>query len=58
LSALSKIWKNRVKAELIATYRALYKQGFIDVKGHRVPLEGRYDRNPVFKEILKMIHDC
>ena len=53
-----KFGKNRVKAELIATYRALYKQGFIDVKGHKVPLEGRYDRNPVFKEILKMIHDC
>ena len=53
-----KFGKNRVKAELIATYRTLYKQGFVDVKGHRVPLEGRYDRNPVFKEILKMIHDC
>ncbi|MCF6201071.1 MAG: hypothetical protein L3J42_02905 [Hydrogenimonas sp.] len=53
-----KFGKNRVKAELIATYKAFYKQGFIDVKGHKVPLEGRYDRNPVFKEILKMIHDC
>ena len=53
-----KFGKNRVKAELIATYKTLYRQGFIDVKGHRVPLEGRYDRNPVFKEILKMIHDC
>ncbi len=53
-----KFGKNRVKAELIATYRALYKQGFVDVKGYRVPLEGRYDRNPIFKEILKMIHDC
>ena len=50
--------KNRVKAELIAIYKALYKQGFIDVKGHRVALEGRYDRNPIFKTILKMIHDC
>ena len=53
-----KFGKNRVKAELIKTYRAYYKQGFIDVKGHRVPLEGRYDRNPVFKEIAKMIYDC
>ena len=53
-----KFGKNRVKSELIATYKAFYKQGFIDVKGHKVPLEGRYDRNTVFKEILKMIHDC
>jgi hypothetical protein len=53
-----KFGKNRGKAELIATYKTFYKQGFIDVKGYRVPLEGRYDRNPVFKEILKMIHDC
>jgi len=53
-----KFGKNRVKGELIATYKTFYKQGFIDVKGYRVPLEGRYDRNPVFKEILKMIHDC
>ena len=53
-----KFGKNRVKAELIAVYKAFYKQGFIDVKGYRVPLEGRYDRNPLFKEILKMIHDC
>ncbi len=53
-----KFGKNRVKAEHIATYKALYKQGFIDVKGRKIPLEGRYDRNPVFKSILKMIHDC
>jgi len=53
-----KFGKNRVKAELIATYKTLYKQGFIDVKGYRVTLEGRYDRDPVFKEILKIIHDC
>ena len=53
-----KFGKNRVKAELISTYKAFYKQGFIDVKGYRVPLKGRYDRNPLFKEILKMINDC
>ena len=42
-----KFGKNRVKAELIATYKAFYEQGFIDVKGHKILLEGRYDRNPV-----------
>lgn len=53
-----KFGRNRVKAELIATYKSLYKQGFVDVKGFKVPLKGRYDRNPVFKDILKMIRDC
>ena len=53
-----KFGKNRVKAELIKTYRVYYKQGYIDVKGHKVPLKGRYDRNPIFKEIVKMIRDC
>ena len=53
-----KFGKNRVKAELVSYYKDLYKQGFIDIKGYRVPLEGRYDRNPVFREILQMIHDC
>ncbi len=44
-----KFGKNRVKAELIATYKTLYKQGFVDVKGRRVALEGRYNiRQPCF----------
>ena len=53
-----KFGKNRVKAELIKMYKAYYKQGFIDVKGYKILLDGRYDRNPIYKEILKMIHDC
>ena len=53
-----KFGNNRVKAELIAMYKAFYKQGFIDVKGHKVPLKGRYDRNPIFKKLLRLIRDC
>jgi hypothetical protein len=53
-----KFGKNRVKAELVTLYKAHYKRGFVDVKGLRVSLEGRYDRDPVFRKILKMVHDC
>ncbi len=53
-----KFGTNRVKAELVAIYKALYKQGFIDIKGHKVALKGRYDRDPVYKKILKIILDC
>ena len=50
--------RNRVKRELILKYKVLYKQGFIDVKGMKVPLHGRYDRNPIFKELVGVIDDC
>jgi len=50
--------RNRVKRELIQKYKEMYDQGFLNVKGMEIVLEGRYDRNPAFKEILGMINDC
>jgi len=50
--------QNRVKRELILKYKEMYAQGFINVKGLEIALEGRYDRNPAFIEILGMINDC
>jgi len=50
--------RNRVKKELIQKYKEMYKQGYINVKGMEIMLEGRYDRNPAFREILGMINDC
>jgi len=32
--------------------------GFINVKGMEIALDGRYDRNPAFREQLGMINDC
>lgn len=46
--------RNRVKRELIQKYKEMYDQGFIDVKA----LDGRYDRNPAFRELMSMINDC
>jgi hypothetical protein len=45
----------RVKSELIQKYKAMYLQGFINVKGLEIKLTGRYDRNPAFIEIMGMI---
>jgi len=53
-----KFGRNRVKRELIQKYKEMYAQGFINVKGMEIVLEGRYDRNPAFKEILSIINDC
>ena len=50
--------RNRVKRELILKYKEMYSQGFVNVKGLEIALEGRYDRNPAFREILGMIDDC
>lgn len=50
--------RGRVKSELIQKYKALYAQGSVNIKGLDVPLKGRYDRNPAFLELMKMIDDC
>jgi hypothetical protein len=50
--------RNRVKRELILKYKEMYAQGFLNVKGMEIALEGRFDRNPAFIEILGMINDC
>jgi hypothetical protein len=46
-----------VKSELIQKYKAMYSLGSVNIKGLEVKLEGRYDRNPAFVEIIKMIDD-
>ncbi len=50
--------RNRVKRELIQKYKEMYAQGFINIKGMEITLEGRYDRNSAYREILGMINDC
>jgi len=50
--------RNRVKRELIQKYKEMYAKGVLNIKGMELALEGRYDRNPAFIEILGMINDC
>jgi len=47
-----------VKSKLIQKYKAMYALGSINIKGLEVKLEGRYDRNPAFIEIMGMINDA
>lgn len=52
-----KFGRNRVKRELIEKYKEMYALGFINVKGMQIALDGRYDRNPAFREQMGMIND-
>ena len=53
----SNFGRNRGKRELIQKYKEMYAQGFLNVKGMELILEGRYDSNPAFVEILGMINE-
>jgi len=52
-----KFGRNRVKRELIEKYKEMYALGFTNVKGMQIALDGRYDRNPAFREQMGMIND-
>lgn len=52
-----KFGKNMVKAVLDDKYKSLYKKGFISTNGMDIQLEGKYNQNPIYKEVLGMIND-
>ena len=49
--------KNMVKAVLNDKYKKLYAQGYISTSGMDIPLIGKYNENPIFKQILGVIND-
>lgn len=49
--------KNMVKAVLNDKYKKLYAQGYISTSGMDIPLIGKYNENPTFKQILGVIND-
>ena len=51
-----KFSKNMVKAVLDDKYKSLYKKGFISTNGIDIQLEGKYNQNPIYKEVLGMIN--
>lgn len=53
----SKFGKNMVRAVLNDKYKKLYAQGYISTSGMDIPLIGKYNENPMFKEILGVIND-
>ena len=48
---------NRVKAVNVSYYKEIYHRGYLDIKGMKIPLTGRYDRNPSYKEIIGILND-
>lgn len=48
----------RVKMELVLMYKQMYKDGFINLNGLALKLNGRYDRNPSYKILIGYINDC
>jgi len=50
-----KFGKNMVKAVLDDKYKSLYKKGFISTNGIDIQLEGKYNQNSTYNEILEII---
>ena len=49
--------KNMVKSVLNDKYKTLYKQGFISTNGMDIPLSGKYNQNPIYKQLSGIIND-
>ena len=49
--------KNMVKSVLNDKYKSMYKQGFISTNGMDIPLSGKYNQNPIYKQLSGMIND-
>jgi hypothetical protein len=47
----------RVKMELILMYKQMYKDGFVNLNGLELELNGRYDRNSTYKILRGYIDD-
>ncbi|MFA6788885.1 MAG: hypothetical protein WC149_12450 [Arcobacteraceae bacterium] len=49
--------KNMVKSVLNDKYKKMYAQGYISTSGIDIPLNGKYNQNPIFKQLLGIIND-
>ncbi|WP_428027105.1 hypothetical protein [Arcobacter sp.] len=49
--------KNMVKAVLNDKYKKMYSQGYISTSGMDIPLSGKYNENPTFKQLSGIIND-
>ena len=49
--------KNMVKSVLNDKYKTLYKQGFISTNVMDIPLSGKYNQNPIYKQLSGIIND-
>ena len=49
--------KNMVKSVLNDKYKSIYKQGFISTNGMDIQLNGKYNQNPIYKQLSGIIND-
>ena len=49
--------KNMVKSVLNDKYKLIYKQGFISTNGMDIQLSGKYNQNPIYKQLSGIIND-
>jgi hypothetical protein len=49
--------KNMVKSVLNDKYKLIYKQGFISTNGMDIQLSGKYNQNPMYKQLSGIIND-
>lgn len=54
----SKFGKNLVKSVLRDKYKKMYKRGFISTNGMDIPLNGTFDQNDIYKQLLGIINNC
>ena len=49
--------KNMVKSVLIDKYKKMYKKGYIAISGMDISLNGTYNNNSMYKQIIGVIND-
>ena len=54
----SQFGKNIVKSVLVSKYKNMYAKGYISTNGMEIPLEGSYNQNEMYKQLIGMINDC
>jgi uncharacterized protein YaaW (UPF0174 family) len=54
----SQFGKNLVKSVLKDKYKKMYAKGYISTSGMDIPLNGKYDQNEMYKQLMKIINDC
>lgn len=50
--------KNLVKSVLKDKYKKMYIKGYISASGIDIPLEGSYNQNEMYKQLIGVINDC
>jgi hypothetical protein len=50
--------KNMVRGVLNDKYKKMYEKGYIATSGIDIPLQGKYNQNEMYKQVLGLVNDC